>query len=119
MTSAKKSTVRPDWASSLSNEITTGLEPPFKNGFFRRIRATDDKTKDPDILAGMTKITEKQADHILTCADLEGFDYCFRSYSSFKEVTDPEFRKLVVAYKDAAQKLEDYLRAAAPDHEES
>lgn len=64
------------------------------------------------------KITEKQADHILTCADLEGFDYCFRSFSSFKEVTDPEFRKLVDTYKTAAEALETFLRTAAPDHED-
>jgi len=65
------------------------------------------------------KITEKQADHVLTCIDLEGFDYCFRGYSSFKDITDPEFRKLVENYKQAALRLEVFLWKAAPDHDAS
>lgn len=67
----------------------------------------------------MGKITEKQADHVLTCIDLEGFDYCFRTYSSFKDIADSEFRKLVNNYKNTAQALEDFLRIHAPNHEES
>jgi hypothetical protein len=41
--------------------------------------------------------------------DNEGFDYCFRSYSSFEEIDDPKFHKLREAYVEAAEALEDYV----------
>lgn len=65
------------------------------------------------------KITEKQAELVLTCIDLEGFDYCFREYSSFKQITDPEFRTLLQNYRNAADALEKFLYDAAPNHEEN
>ncbi len=43
----------------------------------------------------------------------EGFDYSFRDYSSFDEVKDKEFHKLRNAYKNAANKLENFLREQA------
>jgi hypothetical protein len=39
----------------------------------------------------------------------EGFDYCFRDYSDFKDVKDEEFHKLRLAYKKAADVLEQYV----------
>lgn len=66
-----------------------------------------------------TPITKQQADHVLTCIDLEGFDYCFRTYSSFKDITDIEFRQLITAYREAAKNLEDFLWKHAPNHESS
>ena len=41
--------------------------------------------------------------------EYEGFDYAFRYYSSFEEVSDPEFHRLRLAYKEAATALETYL----------
>jgi hypothetical protein len=39
----------------------------------------------------------------------EGFHYCFKHYSSFKEIDDQEFHKLRKAYLSAAEKLEKYI----------
>ena len=39
----------------------------------------------------------------------EGFDYCFRKYSTFEEIDDPEFHKLREAYCNEADKLESYV----------
>ncbi len=41
--------------------------------------------------------------------DNEGFDYFFRYYLSTDDIIDPELRKWVVAYQQAATLLEDYL----------
>ena len=41
--------------------------------------------------------------------DNEGFDYCFRSYSKFKDVNDPIFHELRQNYIDAANLLENYI----------
>jgi hypothetical protein len=42
--------------------------------------------------------------------DGEGFDYAFRSYSSFEEVPSKKFHALREAYVAAAQALEDYIQ---------
>lgn len=39
----------------------------------------------------------------------EGFDYCFRKYSSFEEVEDPKFHELRLAYIKAADEIEKYV----------
>ena len=39
----------------------------------------------------------------------EGFDYCFREYSDFKEIKDKEFHKLRKKYCKIADELEDYV----------
>jgi hypothetical protein len=39
----------------------------------------------------------------------EGFDYCFRNYSSFNEIEDENFHKLRLAYIEAANSLERYV----------
>jgi hypothetical protein len=39
----------------------------------------------------------------------EGFDYTFRHYSSFKEITDAKFHELREAYVKAADALENYV----------
>ncbi|HUU88476.1 MAG TPA: hypothetical protein VMX17_12090 [Candidatus Glassbacteria bacterium] len=46
----------------------------------------------------------------------EGFDYCFRKYSSFPKIKDKEFRKLYDAYIKAADELEGYIRSEAKRH---
>jgi len=40
--------------------------------------------------------------------DSEGFDYCFRDYSTFPEIKDAKFHLLRKAYIDAANALEKY-----------
>ena len=39
----------------------------------------------------------------------EGFDYCFRHYSSFKEVKDEKFHSLRESYRKIADELEKYV----------
>jgi hypothetical protein len=41
--------------------------------------------------------------------DAEGFDYCFRQYSSFEEIEDPKFHELRLAYINAAAAIEQYV----------
>jgi hypothetical protein len=53
------------------------------------------------------QLEEKQA--VLIRMKQEGFDYCFRKYSSFEEIKDPEFHKLRTSYIEAADKLEKFV----------
>jgi hypothetical protein len=39
----------------------------------------------------------------------EGFHYCFKHYSSFKEIKDEEFHKLRKQYIEISNKLEKYV----------
>jgi hypothetical protein len=39
----------------------------------------------------------------------EGLHYCFKHYSEFEEIEDPEFHKLREEYLLAAEKLENYV----------
>lgn len=39
----------------------------------------------------------------------EGFDYCFRHYSSFEEIKDEKFHELRLKYIQAAEELEKYV----------
>lgn len=39
----------------------------------------------------------------------EGFHYCFKHYSDFKEIEDVELHKLRLTYIDIADKLENYI----------
>lgn len=48
----------------------------------------------------------------------EGFDYCFRHYSSFDEIEDPEFHKLRLAYIKAAEALENYVDENSDEEDE-
>lgn len=41
----------------------------------------------------------------------EGFDYCFRHYSSFKEVEDEKFHSLRESYVKIAEELEEYVES--------
>ena len=54
-------------------------------------------------------ITDKQKELLLYKMDAEGFDYCFRNYSNWKEIKDTEFHKLRKAYMEAANALEEYI----------
>jgi len=39
----------------------------------------------------------------------EGFDYCFRHYSSFEEIKDEKFHELRLKYIEIAEELENYV----------
>ena len=39
----------------------------------------------------------------------EGFHYCFKHYSRFREINDDEFHRLRENYLDYAKQLEDYI----------
>lgn len=39
----------------------------------------------------------------------EGFHYCFKHYSSFEEIQDPEFHKLRKKYLKVADQLENLI----------
>ncbi len=41
----------------------------------------------------------------------EGFHYCFKHYSSFKEVDDIKFHELRIKYLNAADELENYINS--------
>jgi len=47
----------------------------------------------------------------------EGIDYCFRCYSSFKEINDEKFHRLRNAYLDAAEALERYVKDCSKEEE--
>lgn len=50
----------------------------------------------------------KDADNIRDTVEAEGFDYAFRCYSGFSEVTDRRFHELRIAYVKAAEELSNY-----------
>lgn len=54
-------------------------------------------------------ITKEQAEMLVHKVELEGFDYCFTGYSSWKEIKDDEFQKLRKAYVDSAKALQMYV----------
>jgi Zn-finger domain-containing protein len=39
----------------------------------------------------------------------EGFHYCFKHYSNFKEIKDEEFHKLRLSYIDSSKKIKEYI----------
>jgi RecG-like helicase len=39
----------------------------------------------------------------------EGFQYCFKHYSSFKEIKDENFHKLIKEYLEISDKIEEYV----------
>jgi hypothetical protein len=42
----------------------------------------------------------------------EGFDYCFRHYSSFDEIKDEKFHELRLKYIEIAEELENYVETS-------
>jgi hypothetical protein len=53
---------------------------------------------------------KKDREYVQSKIENEGFDYTFRDYSDFKDIKDPKFHELRLAYKAAAEKLADYVR---------
>jgi hypothetical protein len=50
--------------------------------------------------------------------DNEGIDYCFESYSSFKEIEDEEFHKLRLEFLDSMKKIREYVKDKIESYEE-
>lgn len=48
----------------------------------------------------------------------EGFDYCFRCYSDFKEINDEKFQMLRKKYCEIANELEEYVNNMVEDLED-
>lgn len=52
----------------------------------------------------------KEFRYVLDTIENEGFEYAFTSYTDFKkEVKDPEFHKLRLAYLQATKDLAEYI----------
>lgn len=49
----------------------------------------------------------------------EGFHYCFKHYSDFKEIEDDKLHELRLAYLDSANKLEKYIKSKYKESQES
>lgn len=68
-------------------------------------------------------MTRAESDNWLRVAyrmDDEGMHYCFKYYSTFEEIEDPEFHRLREAYLAAAEALETYVgRMADTEPDES
>lgn len=54
-------------------------------------------------------MNRKDREKVTSCAENEGFDYCFCYYSKFPEVKDAEFHELRKKYVEAANALKEYL----------
>ena len=52
---------------------------------------------------------KKEREEVQAIVGNEGFDYAFRHYTSFEEITDPEFHRLRKAYVEAAEALAEYV----------
>lgn len=57
----------------------------------------------------MTEEEREDWKYVQSKMEYEGFDYCFRHYSSFKEINDEEFHKLRNKYIEISELLEDYI----------
>lgn len=57
----------------------------------------------------MTQAESERWQNVAYRMDAEGFHYCFEYYSSFEEITDPEFHRLRESYLAAAAALEAHV----------
>jgi hypothetical protein len=53
----------------------------------------------------------EQMQHVRDVVGAEGFEYAFRHYSSFKDVSDKKFHELREAFCNAADALEEYIKS--------
>jgi hypothetical protein len=47
--------------------------------------------------------------------DSEGFDYCFESYSDWREIEDKEFHRLRIKFLNSMKELRDYINKKVDD----
>lgn len=57
----------------------------------------------------MTQEESKRWQRVACRMDDEGMHYCFKYYSSFEAIEDPEFHRLRESYLAAAEALETYV----------
>lgn len=57
----------------------------------------------------MNELEQEQFDNVAYRMKEEGFDYCFKHYSNWKEIKDEKFHQLRLAYIKAQEELENYV----------
>ena len=50
--------------------------------------------------------------------DAEGIEYCFKHYSSFKEIKDDEFHKLRLQLLESMKKIREYVQNKIDSYDE-
>lgn len=61
-------------------------------------------------------LSKEDTELILSYIETDGFNYTFTSKSSFDDVKNADFHKLRLAYLEAEDKLENYLKMCAKHH---
>ena len=64
---------------------------------------------------------EEQLEHLQMVhyrMDAEGFHYCFKHYSSFKEIKDDEFHKLRLQLLESMKKIREYVQNKIDSYDE-
>lgn len=54
-------------------------------------------------------MTQEEAQYLTSKIDTEGFEYTFMSYSNFENIVDEEFHRLRKEYKEACERLNNYI----------
>jgi hypothetical protein len=54
-------------------------------------------------------MNKEDRNYLLSKIDNEGFDYTFIDYSDFEDINDDKFHRLRNEYKQAKEKLAEYL----------
>lgn len=62
-------------------------------------------------------LSREDTELILSYIETDGFNYTFTSKSSFDDVGNADFHKLRLAYLEAEDKLENYLKMCAKHHD--
>lgn len=58
-------------------------------------------------------LTSEEREHVQDAVELEGFDYAFLHWLSPEDCKDTELRRLVKAYRAAAEELAEYVGVEA------
>jgi hypothetical protein len=58
----------------------------------------------------MTSEEKEEWEYVYYRMENEGFHYCFKHYSSFKDIKDEEFHRLRTNYLQSANELEEYIK---------
>ena len=61
-------------------------------------------------LPAQKEITQEDYNFLISKMENEGFDYCFKSYSDWKEISDIKFHILRNKYLESMQNLKDYIQ---------
>ena len=79
---------------------------------------TDDNPQSVSDFANADPIllSKEDTEIILSYIETDGFNYTFTSKSSFDDIENADFHKLRLAYLEAEDGLEDYLKMCAKHH---